>query len=294
MNKKIKFVVDTTSSIDTELAKKYNVELLQYVINDLDGNLIKDDTTLKQKDKVLEDIENGIVYKTSLISNGILEDVFTRLFKDYEYVVYMTTSTEFTSQYQNSIELMNKFKNLYIINGNSTNNVLEHILNSFLKEFNDNSTPTVQKLNKIVKDITSRTLTFFTVKKVDGLIHSGRIPTTVIKLLRLAKVYPIIKTEEKNRPAGVTKKWNEVVEKVEKLFQNAFDKKLSEKDIESIYISNSLLPKTELNELIAKVAQMYNFVAQKIIVRLTPLPILVYTHRGSFGITIVTKNTYKK
>lgn len=289
MTKKIKIIVDSSCTINEENCKKYDVLKLPYKINDVEGNLIEDDFDLKQLEVIMTKIDNGSIYKTSLLSNGILENHIIEILKKYDAVIYITSSVDFTGQYKSAIELMKTFKDkCFVINSHGAAAIIEEAIYEIKKNI-DKDEISIEEFDKVIRDINSRTITYFAAKNINGLLHSGRIPLPVAKMLKFSKVIPIIKTEEKNKPAGFTKKWNESIDKIIKYIDNNYPVKLNKDNIEKIYILNVLTSKDDLLKMKEKISEYYEFNINKIEIRSVPLPIAVYTLRESYAITMVAK-----
>lgn len=290
MDKKVKFIVDSSCSIPPAIAKQLGVDVLPYSINDLDGNIIIDEFTYDQKEKIASDLEKKIVYKTSLYAASKIEDLCTEYINTYDYVVYICSSTHFTGQYSATEYLNKKMLNkVFIINSNSAAAIIEEIFYELQILFKEQKEININIINDLVNKINNQSTTLFIAKSIDGLISSGRIPYPLIKILKITKVFPIIKTEEKNKPVTVTKNYDNSHIKLISIIENLFSNKLDKDNIKRIYILGSLLSKEKIQEIKTYICDKFKIISDLVLIRDVPLPIMVYTFRNSFGITVISK-----
>lgn len=285
--KKFKIIVDSLCTIPKELAEQLDIEKLQYSINDINGKIIIDDFSRETLDQVVSTIDKNNYYKSSMYSPIIIEEKINEYLKEYNQVLYICASTQYTGQYDATKYIQEKNKDkVFIINSNAICTNIEEMVYDIIDFFNKNDCITQKDINDIVNKINNSSCTLFIPKYLEGLLHSGRIPSSLVKLLKLAKVTPIIKSEEKNKPCKLIKNASGEILKLLTTFDEIFGKKIKDNMINKVYIFDTIISKEKLNEIKKAVQDYYGVIIKKIHIRLTPLPVAIYTLKESFGISI--------
>lgn len=285
--KKFKIIVDSLCTMPIDIAKELDIKKIQYSINDSKGNIITDDFSRKLLNDVVSQINKDNFFKSSMYSPTLIEEEINKFLEEYEQVLYICASTHYTSQYESTKYIQEKNKDrVFIVDSNNICTNIEEIAYKITDFYKNNEKITQDDINLIIKNVNNNTTTLFIPKYLDGLIHSGRIPSSLIKLLKLAKVTPIIKSEEKNKPCKLIKNTTGEILKLLNAFDEIFGKKLKDNLIKTIYIFDTIISKEKLNEIKKVIQDYYNVKIEKIQIRLTPLPVAIYTLKESFGIAI--------
>lgn len=292
--KKFKIIIDSMSTVANDFVKEFDLFVVPYTISDLDGKLIKDDFSANQKDKICSLIESNNDQKTSFVPGPLLEEYFQPFLKTYERVIYISAAPGFTGQFEASKSLMDKYQNLWIFNSNAIASTIESQVREITQLLSKNKNVAYEEIEKLIFDISERSIILFSPKDVSGLLKSGRAPKILVKILKLTKTYPVILCEEKNKSTSVlTRKWDEIWNKITEVAKKSFSGKLDGETIKFLYLYNSLLTQEELKAIQKKIAKIFNIASEQIKIRLTPMPILVHVLRHSVGIGITTINVYK-
>ncbi len=293
---KFHIVIDSMSTISENFLKNNDdISVISYTISDVSGSLTKDDFSDEQRDIILKKIESGVSQKTSFVPSSQLELFFEDLCKKNKIVIYLCASDGYTGQYKDSCTLTKKFNNLWVINTKSIASTIESMVYELMSLFDTKKDITINDVQKLVDSANERSIILFSPKNVVGMMNSGRVPAILVKLMKLTKTHPLIKCEEKNKPAGnITRKWEEIWDKLMETSIKIYGTHLKNQEIKFVYLYNSLISKTEIAEIKNKISKFFQIETKKIFVRSTPLPILVYTLRHSVGIGITTTNILKK
>lgn len=285
--KKIKIMVDSTSTIPIDLSRELDVKKIKYQVNDVSGKIVVDDFTIDTLKNVMNEIDGKNYYKSCLCPPTIIEEKINKYLQNYDQVFYITASSQYTGQYEAVKYLQDKHPGrVFILNSNSICTVTEELVYKIIDHYKSNDNITINELNQFANEINERTTTLFIPKNLNGLIHSGRIPASLIKLLKFARVTPIVKAEEKNKACKIIKNSTADVYKLFECFDDIFDNKLNNETIRKVYIFNSAVSKEKVDEMIKAVKEYYKISDDKIYVRVTPLPVAIYTLNDSFGIGI--------
>ncbi len=294
--KKYKIFIDSLCSMPVDIANKLDITKLQYSISDNDGKLIVDDFSDELVDRITTEIANKHPYKTGLLQPTIIEEHIKQSLEEYEQVIYICSSNSYTGQYKATQYLQNEFpERVFIVNSNSICTINEEIAWSIIEYFKEHDTINQEVIDKIVKDINATGTTIFIPKNIDGLLFSGRIPNSLVKLLKLARVTPIIKAEEKNTACKIIKSKNASdIPKLLTTVDDLFKKKLNAETIKKVYVIHTLISKENIAKAVEEVQKYYGIDKEKIIVRSNPLPIATYTLKDSIGLGVYTNNIPKK
>lgn len=161
--------------------KKENTIIIPAQLNSSNGESFYDNGEISNK-QILEDMNNGIIYKTSSPLLGDFENTFRPILEDGKDIIHLSMSSGISEGSVNSAniianELNNEYKNqVYIINSltGATGGTLFYEL--AYNELLNSNLPTkelVNKLNKLKKYIQ----TSFYVPNIDGYKRSGRDKT---------------------------------------------------------------------------------------------------------------------
>ncbi len=287
--KKVGILIDSTSTFDEKEVKSQDIHLIYNSVNDDDGNVIEDICSDEQKRQICDLIaKERRTMRTSSVNSQIIQDKINELLKKYEYVVYITLAPTFSGQYNNALAAKACIgnKNVIILHSGSVAVQTEIVLNSIMKYINDGNEMDQDKMQNHIFELSKHITTILTTFHLEGLIASGRIPTPVAKLLKLAKMHPIIQGEETHKKAGLYRKWTESTKNVLEAIDNRFPKPPRGKDIKEVYLCQSLCEPERIEELLTKIAEHFQIDKKIIKVRVTPLLVLSATLKDSFGVTV--------
>ncbi len=288
---KIAILIDSTSTFDQNEIDKKGIHLIYNSVNDDDGNIIDDICSNEQKRQLCELITNEHrPIKTSSINSQLLQEKFLELQKKYDKVVYLTLAPSFSSQYNNAILAKAAIgsKDVIVLHSQSVAAQTEIILEWLLdyvkthKEFNQ------ELMQKEIAEVAKHITTILTTFHLEGLITSGRIPTSVAKLLKLAKMFPLIQGEETHKKAGLYRKWSESAKNVFEAIDNRFPEPPRAKHIKEIILCHTLCDDARIKELTEKICEYFQVEESIIKVRVTPLLVATACLKDSFGVTIYT------
>ncbi len=279
-----------------EQCTQLDIEKLTCSISDENGKLVTDDFSAEMLENITAEIANKHPYKTGMYTPTIIEEKVEAYLKDYQQIIYITSNTPYTGQYEATKFLQEKHpERVFIVDSKCICTFHEEMTYQIIDYFKDHETIDSATLQKITDDVFNTGCMVFVPQSIDGIMYSGRIPTTLVKLLKLAKISPIIRVDDKNKPAKVIKH-KTLVQDVCKMFNvvaDIFKNNLNEKIIKKIYIIHTVVNQTTLKEIIKCACEFFKVQMDKIQVRLTPLPIATYTLKDSLAISLFTDNVEK-
>ncbi len=294
---KIALVTDSSNSLSPEDAKKMDISILNFSVTRSRGaeiDVFEDETNDKVLSEIFNYIDNGYKYNTSTIPLGIVEKELQRLFLKHEYVLFLPVSKGLSNQFEQLEALTKVYPNLIILNSESSAYINEYIIvqvhELIKKSKNINSIELIEQIKNLVNDIRLRSATFFGIKDISGS-GGGRIPKSFTKILKLAKVSPIVELDFKNKSAGFTTNWEEISKKIIELVTKKFDGLLLENIID-IAVVHAQAERKYIDFLLTSLVNYFHIEPNKIKLKLVPSSISIHTRKNALGIAIIT-NKYK-
>lgn len=284
--KRYKLIVDSLCTIPNDLLEKFDIEKLHYSITSDKGDVVVDDFSEDLVKQICDQIMNKNKYQTTLYSPLLIEEKINNYLNEYQQVIYVCASPQYTGQYEATKFIQEKNpKRVFIINSHSICTLIEELVNLIINFYHTNELINQESIEKMVNELNNKSCTLLVPKTMIGLIHSGRIPVSLAKILKLAKITPIIKVEEKMKQYKLMKNnLNIDVRKILSAIDDLYKNKLKPELINKVYIIHTLINKEKIQEVIKIVTNYYQIAKEKIFVRANPLPIAVYTLTDSIGI----------
>ena len=110
---KIKITADSTCDLSRELAERYGVDIMPLYVN-MDGKPLRDQIDVQPHDVFQYYERTGELCFTSARNIGEYLDAFTRLREEYDAVIHISISSEFSSTHQNAVLAAQEVDNVYI------------------------------------------------------------------------------------------------------------------------------------------------------------------------------------
>ena len=111
---KIKITADSTCDLSRELAERYGVDIMPLYVN-MDGKPLRDQIDVQPHDVFQYYERTGELCFTSARNIGEYLDSFTALRKDYDAVIHISISSEFSSTHQNAVLAAQELENVYVL-----------------------------------------------------------------------------------------------------------------------------------------------------------------------------------
>lgn len=295
--KKIGILIDSTATVDQAYIKKHNIELIFNSVNDDDGNIYVDDCTDAQKEMLCNLIVGeSKAIRTSSINSQIIEDKFREMMKRYDKIIYLCLAPSFSGQYNNAVSAKANVgsDDVYVVHSNSIAVQTEVVLRWMVENLKVVDGLSQEALQDTINGMSRHITTMFTANTFEGMMITGRIPPTVAKILKLAKMFPIIRAEETNTKNNLYRKWTESIPNVLKAVDERFNQPPRGNQIQQLYLCQSLCTSERIAEIKQAMADHFNYDINAIMVRTTPLAVLATTLKNSFGICVYTVDSITK
>ena len=198
----IKITADSTCDLTAELLERYNVDLfpLSVILND---QALKDGLEVVPDDLYRHVETYGTLPTTSANSVGEYQDRFTVLSAQYDAVIHINISAEFSSCYQNACIAAEEFDNVYVVDSRNLSTGHGHVvIEAALAAERGMSAP---EIVDFLNDLTGRVEASFVLDQLAYMVKGGRCSAVAALGANLLKLKPCI--EVKDGKMGVVKKY---------------------------------------------------------------------------------------
>ena len=198
----IKIISDSTCDLSKELLEQNNISLMPLTIVK-DGKEYRDNVTLTPADIFAHVAAGGALCSTAAINMTEYAELFAKYAKEYDGVVHINISSDFSSCYQNACLAADDFENVRVID--SRNLSTGHGL-VVLKAVELAKTCTnLDELKAQLDEFTSKVEASFLLSRLDYMVKGGRCSAVVALGANLLNLKPCI--EVKNGKMSVVKKY---------------------------------------------------------------------------------------
>lgn len=205
---KIAISAESTIDMPKELLNKYDIHTVPFTVilgqtEALDGTI--------ENSKIFEFVkQNNILPKTSAVNKFQYEEHFTKLKQNYDAIIHISLSSEFSSAFSNACEVANAMENVFVIDSRSlsTGIALLAIKARTLASENKTCPEIVSTLEKL----TSKLQVSFVIDKLDYLYKGGRCSGLAVFGANLLSLKPQIVVEDGKMRVG--KKYIGKLEKI--------------------------------------------------------------------------------
>jgi DegV family protein with EDD domain len=198
----IKIISDSTCDLSQELLTQHNITLMPLTIVK-DGKEYKDNVTLTPAEIFAHVAAGGSLCTTAAINMTEYAELFGKYTKDYDGVLHINISSEFSSCYQNASLAADEFDNVRVVD--SRNLSTGHGL-VVLKAVELAKTCTsLDELKAQLDEFTSKVEASFLLSRLDYMVKGGRCSAVAALGANLLNLKPCI--EVKNGKMSVVKKY---------------------------------------------------------------------------------------
>ena len=185
---KIAISTESTCDLNTDLLKKYNINVIPYSII-MGDNVIEDSPDVPaQIFKHVADTKK--LPKTSAINEMQYSEHFSNLLKNNDAVVHITLSSGLTSSVANCNKAADNFKNVYVIDSLSLSSGVG-LLALYASELALTNITVQELVNNVNKRIPYLQASFV-IDKLDYLYKGGRCNSLALFGANLLKIHPQI------------------------------------------------------------------------------------------------------
>ena len=199
---KIKILSDSTCDLSNDLLQKYDITLVPLTIVK-DGTPYLDGIDIVPADIFSHVAGGGDLCSTTALNMGEYQDWFSKYASDYDGVLHINISAEFSSCYQNACLAAEEFTNVRVVDSRnlSTGQGLVVLKACELAQ----TCQSLDELQQQVTEFTSRVEASFLLDQLQYMVKGGRCSSVVALGANLLNLKPCI--EVKNGKMSVVKKY---------------------------------------------------------------------------------------
>lgn len=198
----IKILSDSTCDLPEEVLEKYNITMIPLSVIK-EGEHFTDGVNITPADIFNHVAGGGNLCSTAALNIGEYEDQFAKYSKEYDGVIHINISAEFSSCYQNACLAAENFENVRVIDSRnlSTGQGLVVLKACELaKECND-----LDEIADTLRAFTDKVEASFLLDRLEYMVKGGRCSAAAALGANLLNLKPCI--EVKNGKMGVVKKY---------------------------------------------------------------------------------------
>lgn len=251
---KIKITSDSTSDLGQELLRRYDVSVFPLAVA-MGGRDYHDGVDITPDDIYRHVAAGGELPKTAAVNLAQYQDFWKDFSADYDAVIHLNISAEFSSCYQNACLAAESFDNVYVVDSRnlSTGHGLLVVKAAELAEQGEAAAEIVRVLRETVDKIDAS----FILDQLEYLKKGGRCSSVVALGANLLKLKPCIEVREGKMSVG--KKYRGTYEKC--LLEYITDRLEGRTDLEldRIFITHSGLDEALLKAAVNRVQELQPF-----------------------------------
>ena len=198
----IKIMSDSTCDLSKELVEKYNITIVPLTVVK-DGKEFTDGVNITPADIFAHVAAGGALCSTAALSVGEYEDRFRKFANDYDGVIHINISSEFSSSYQNACIAAEAFDNVRVIDSRnlSTGQGLVVLKACHLAQ----DCESLDELKDKLVAFTDKVEASFLLDQLAYMVKGGRCSSVLALGANLLNLKPCI--EVKNGKMSVVKKY---------------------------------------------------------------------------------------
>ena len=199
---RIKITADSTCDLSPALLEKYDITLAHLIVNK-NGEEFIDGVTITPADIFAHVAAGGDLCSTAALGVGDYQDLFAKFASDYDAVVHISISSEFSSSYQNAYLAATEFDNVRVIDSRnlSTGQGLVVLAACEMGE----SCTDLDKICADLVELTGRVEASFVLDQLKYMVKGGRCSSAAALGANLLNLKPCI--EVRDGKMSVVKKY---------------------------------------------------------------------------------------
>lgn len=189
----IKIISDSTCDLSPELIRQHDITITPLIVMK-NGEEFHDGVTITPREIFAHVASGGDLCSTAARSVGFYEDIFRTYAKQYDGVLQITISSDFSSSFQNASLAASEFENVRVVDSRnlSTGQGLVVLKACELAK-------TVSSMDELKRELdayTSRIEASFVVDKLDYLVKGGRCSSAAALGANLLNLKPCIEVRD--------------------------------------------------------------------------------------------------
>ena len=196
---KIKITADSTCDLSRELTERYGVEIMPLYVN-MDGKPLRDQLDVQPHDVFQYYERTGELCFTSARNIGEYLDAFTKLREEYDAVIHISISSEFSSTHQNAVLAAQELENVYVFDSRNLSSGHGYLVIRACELVAEGLT--ADEILSELKDAVNKVDTSFIVDQLEYLHKGGRCSSVAALGANLLKLKPCIEVVDGKMQVG--------------------------------------------------------------------------------------------
>lgn len=278
----IKITTDSTCDLSPEQLKAHNIELFPMCIS-MGNQCLRDGIEITPDDIYAHVDAGGDICTTSALNIADYADRFSVLSKEYDAVIHLNISAEFSSCYQNAVLAAQDFDNVYVVDSRNLSTGHGHVVLRAAELAESGMSP--QDIVDALNAFTPKVDASFILSRLDYIKKGGRCSSVVALGANLLHLRPCIEVVGGKMQVG-------------KKYRGAFDKCVDQYvrdrlahpetiEMSRIFITHSGVAESSLAAARKAVEECGNF--QEILITRAGCTVSSHCGPGTIGVLFIRK-----
>lgn len=190
---KIKVLSDSTCDLPQELVEKYNITIVPLTVIK-DGQAYTDGITITPADIFSHVANGGSLCSTAAVSAGEYAQWFEKYTSDYEGVIHVNISSEFSCSYQNACLAAEDFANVRVVDSRNLSTGQGLVVLEICKLAEQCTT--LDELHQKAQEFTAKVEASFLLDRLDYMVKGGRCSSATALGANLLNLKPCIEVKD--------------------------------------------------------------------------------------------------
>lgn len=251
---RIKITSDSTCDLSEALLQENEIELFPLYVN-MGEKCLRDGVNVHSNDIFAYTDQTGQLCSTAAVNIADYRDRFAVLSGEYDAVVHINISSDFSSCYQNACLAAEEFDNVYVVDSRNLSTGHGHVVMEAAKMAK--TCTNVEKMVEELKELTGRVEASFVLNQLAYMVKGGRCSMVAALGANLLRLKPSI--EVANGKMQVCKKYRgSYIKCLEEYVKDRLDGR-SDILYDRVFITYSTATQEELDAVQAAVKKYASF-----------------------------------
>ena len=279
---KIKFTSDSTCDLSRKQIEQHDITILPLAVA-MGGKDYRDGVDIKPADIYAHVSAGGDLPKTAANNVSQYQECWAKYAKDYDAIIHLNISAEFSSCYQNACLAAQEFDNVHVVDSRnlSTGHGLLVLKGVELAQQGMNAADIAQVLRETVDKVDAS----FILDQLEYLAKGGRCSSVVALGANLLKLKPCI--DVKSGKMGVGKKYRGAYDKCLKQYITDRLQGRTDLDLSRVFVTHSGIDEALVQIAVDTVKALQPF--QELTVTTAGCTVSSHCGPGTLGVLFMTK-----
>lgn len=232
-----KITADSTCDLGPELISRFDITILPLYVQ-LGEKTYRDGVDIQPDDIYAHVAAGGGLASTAAVNLADYVRAFTELSAQYDFVIHVNISSDFSSSYQNAHLAAADLPNVYVVDSRNLSTGHGHVVLEAARLASEGLTP--EEIVRRLEALTARVDASFILEQLDYMKKGGRCSAVALLGANLLKLRPCI--EVRDGKMGVAKKYRGTFAKCLESYVTDRLKDRSDLDTRRIFITHSGVP----------------------------------------------------